>query len=36
MGSPLEGKEVKMVALKEVRGDRESTFSSGIAAARNV
>ena len=34
-GSPLEGKEVRMVTLKEVRGHREST-SSGIAAARNV
>jgi hypothetical protein len=34
--SPLEGKEVTMVALKEVRGHRESTSSSGMAAARNV
>jgi hypothetical protein len=35
-GRPLEGKELRMVALKDVRGHRESTSSSGIAAARYV
>ena len=35
-GSPLEGKEVRMVALKKVRGHMENISSNGIAAARNV
>lgn len=35
-GSPLEAKEITMVAFKEAWGHRESTSSSGMAAARNV
>lgn len=34
--SSLEGKAVTVVALRTVRGHRESTSSSGMAAVRNV